>query len=193
MGKATGPIFKVPFRRRRENRTNYTKRLAMIKSDKPRFVARQSNKGMIIHLVQFSEKGDKTLVLAKSGELSAHGWMPQANTPTAYLTGALAAKKALQKGIKHAHLDIGMATASKGRILFAAALGAKDAGLDIIVPDTLLDKKRINGSHISDYASKLYGEDKKKFESTFSMYILKNVDVRNLPKIFEQVKGKILG
>ena len=43
MGKATGPTYTVPFKRRRENLTNYAKRLALLKSMKPRMVVRKSN------------------------------------------------------------------------------------------------------------------------------------------------------
>jgi len=35
--------FKVPFRRRKEGKTNYKKRLNMLKSGTPRLVARRTN------------------------------------------------------------------------------------------------------------------------------------------------------
>jgi len=41
---ATGPRYKVPMRRRREVRTDYHQRLRLLKSGKPRLVARKSNK-----------------------------------------------------------------------------------------------------------------------------------------------------
>jgi len=192
MGKATGPTFRVPYRRRRENRTNYKKRLALIKSGISRFVVRQTNKKILVHFVNFDVKGDKTLVSADSSELESKGWMPQANTPSAYLTGALAAKKAISAGVKKAHLDIGMATATKGRILFAAAIGAKDAGLEIDIDKSVVDEARINGTHISEYAKKLESEDKAKYEQYFARYTKRKIDVKNLPAVFEKTREAIL-
>ena len=192
MGKATGPTYNVPYRRRRENRTNYQKRLAMIKPDSNRLVVRQSNKAVLVQLVSFDPAGDKTLISASSRELEQKGWLSQANTPTSYLTGILAAKKAIAKGIKKAHLDIGMATASKGRILFAAAMGAKAAGLDINIDENLVEKERINGSHISEYAKKLESEDKAKYEKLFSRYAKKKVDVKNLAAVFEKTRDALM-
>ncbi|MFH1306453.1 MAG: 50S ribosomal protein L18 [Candidatus Micrarchaeota archaeon] len=192
MAKATGPTYKVAFRRRRENRTNYTKRLGMIKAGTPRLVVRASNKNIVVQIIAFHPKGDRTLAMASSHELEKFGWLPQANTPTAYLTGMLASKRAKSAGTESAHLDIGMASATNGRILFAAALGAKEGGLKLNMPDTLVDVKRISGTHISEYAKKLETENKEKYEKQFSRYAKKNIDVKNLPQIFEETKGKIL-
>jgi len=192
MGKATGPTYNVPYRRRRENRTNYQKRLALIKSDSLRFVVRQSNKAVLAQLISFDIAGDKTQVSANSCELESKGWVSQANTPTAYLVGFLAAKKAIAKGIKGAHLDIGMATASKGRILFAAALGAKEAGLDINIDESLVDKERLNGGHIAAYAKKLESEDKAKYEKLFAKYVKKKVDAKNLPAVFDKTREALM-
>ena len=41
---AKGKRYSVKFRRRREGKTNYKKRLAFVKSDLPRLVVRRSNK-----------------------------------------------------------------------------------------------------------------------------------------------------
>jgi ribosomal protein L18 len=40
MAHATGPVYKVAFRRRRKNLTNYAKRLALVKGSSPRLVVR---------------------------------------------------------------------------------------------------------------------------------------------------------
>jgi large subunit ribosomal protein L18 len=192
MGKATGPIYVVPYRRRRENKTNYKKRLAMIKSDSPRFVVRASNKTILVQLVSFDAKGDTTQVSVNSKEIEPKGWLSQVNTPTAYLSGVLAAKRALSKGIKSANLDIGMATATKGRIVFAAAMGAKAAGLDINVDEKLVDANRLNGTHISDYAKKLESEDKALYAKLFSRYFQKKIDVKNLPAVFDKTREALM-
>lgn len=192
MGAAKGPLYRVPFRRRRENRTNYTKRLAHIKSPVPRLVVRATNRALVAQIIAFDAAGDKVLASAYSGELAAYGWMPQANTPTAYLVGLLAGVRAKKAGHPAFHLDIGMATASRGRILFAGALGAKAAGMETDVDEKLLDAKRLDGSHISEYAKKMKGEEAGRYARHFSRYIGKNIDPTALPALFGTVKGKIL-
>lgn len=191
MAKATGPTYIVSFRRRKKNLTDYKKRLALIKSSTPRLVVRASNKAVLVQLISFSEKGDKTLAQANSSELEKFGWMPQANTPSAYLVGLLAAKRASKAGVKGAHLDIGMSTASKGKIHFAAAIGAREGGLKVDIGEGLIDEKRLDGSHISEYAKKLEAEDSQKYGRLFSRYAKKKIDPKNLPKIFGEAKGRI--
>jgi len=145
-----------------------------------------------VQLVSFDAVGDMTQVSVNSREIEAKGWLSQANTPTAYLSGILAAKKALAKGIKTANLDIGMASASKGRILFAAAIGAKAAGLDINIDEKLVSADRINGSHISAYAKKLESDDKALYEKLFSRYSKKKIDVKNLPAVFDKTREALM-
>ncbi len=189
MGKATSPMYNVPFRRRREGKTRYKKRLAFLKSKLPRFVVRKTNKQIIVQLIDFSPEGDKTLVYVGKKQLSAYGWPVRNNTPTAYLTGLLAAKLALKKGIKKAIFDIGLNTPSKGNLVFAAALGAQEAGLDLGF-SVELDEARVKGEHISNYAKSLSGDDYKK---RFSSYLAEKKKPEELPKLFEDIKSKIKG
>ena len=181
------------FRRRRENRTNYGKRLGLIKGETPRLVARATNTGILVQVVKFDEKGDKTLASAHSRELAAHGWMPQSNTPTAFLVGLLAGSRAKKAGVKGFHLDVGMSTPTKGAILFAAGLGAKASGLQASIDEKLVDAKRIDGSHIAAYAKKMKADDSAKYSRHFSRYESKKIDVTNLPAVFAQVRSKISG
>ncbi len=149
MTKATGPLFNVHFRRRREGRTNYVKRLALLKSGLPRLVIRKSNSGVIVQLVEFSEKGDKTIAQATTNELVKFGAKPNRNVPCAYLAGYLLGRKATAKGIKLFIADFGLHTASKGGILFAVVKGAIDGGLKSQVGEEKLPSQdRINGKHI---------------------------------------------
>ena len=190
MAKATGPNYKVPFKRRRENKTNYYKRFTMLKSGKPRLVIRASNKNVYLQLIEFDKKGDKVIGSVCSKELKKFGWLPKANTPTAYLSGLLITKK-IPKNIE-AILDIGMATPTKGRILFAAAIGAKDGGLKIKIDSEMVPWDRIVGKHIATYAQILQQQNPEKFNKLFSDYIKNNIDIINLDKKFEEIKNKIL-
>ncbi len=191
MPTAKGPLYKVAFRRRRENRTDYRKRFGQIKAEAPRLVVRASNKGVLAQFVSFAQEGDKTLAQARGPELDAMGWLAQANAPTAYLVGYLAGSRAKKGGIKAFHTDIGLSTPSKGRILFAAAYGARDAGLAAELGEELIDAKRMSGEHIAAYAKELKASNPAKFGKLFSRYAAKNIDVTALPALFEKTKARI--
>jgi len=194
MPKATGPLYKVAYRRRRENRTNYEKRLGQIKAATPRLVVRTSNRGIRVQFVDFEQGGDLTRAQAVSGELDEMGWLSQSNTPTAYLVGLMAGMRAKKAKISGFHLDIGIHTPSKGRILFAAAMGAKAAGLEADIPegeDAMVSEDRIKGEHIAEYAKTLKTSDHAKFGKLFSRYAAKNIDVTALPALFEKTKQRV--
>ena len=129
MAKATGATYAVHFRRRRDGITDYATRLALLKSGKPRMVVRKTNRYVCVQFVEFGEKGDKAITSATSKALSKYGFAGKCNSPSAYLTGMLCAKKAQAKGVKEFVRDIGLQTASKGAVVFSALKGAVDAGL----------------------------------------------------------------
>ena len=54
-------IYTVPFRRKREGRTYYKKRLKILGSSKCRLVVRKSLKNLQASIVEYSPKGDKTI------------------------------------------------------------------------------------------------------------------------------------
>lgn len=123
--------YRMPYRRRREGKTNYTKRLALIKSGKPRMVVRKSNKSMLVQFIEYNPVGDKILFSANSTMLAKKfGWPSKRNSWTAYLTGLYAGIGAKKKGVNGFVLDIGMYCPSKGSVVFAALKGAIDAGLE---------------------------------------------------------------
>ena len=162
MTKAKGPSFKLYFRRRREGRTNFAKRLALVKSGKTRMVVRRSNKGILIQFIDFDPKGDKTLLTVTGNHLSkTYKWTSKRNVWTAYLAGLMAGKMARKKGIKGFVLDLGMYVPSKGSVIFAAQKGAADAGLE-----TSWDKEKVPESKLTNVPDKY-------------------------KKLFDEVKGKI--
>ena len=130
MTRARGPKFRMYFRRRREGKTNFAKRLAMIKSGKTRMVVRRTNKDIIVQFVDFSPKGDRTLLTVKGSHLAkAHKWPSKRNVWSAYLLGLMAGRMAQGKGLKEFVFDMGMYVPSKGSVVFAALKGAADSGL----------------------------------------------------------------
>ena len=127
---ATNCIYTVRYKRKREGRTNYKKRLALLKSDKPRLVIRKSNTNIILQMVEYQPDGDKILVSFVSTKLDSYGWkFSKKSTPAAYLSGLAIGKLALAKGIKDVIVDLGLQTLSKVSKLFAAIQGAFYSGL----------------------------------------------------------------
>ena len=100
-------------------------------------------------------------------------------------------KKAKDKGIKNAILDLGLNKSVKGNRFYAALSGALDGGLEIPHnPEILPPKDRITGSHITKYAVKLKN-DENAFKKQFNNYIKNNLDMEKFIEHFNQVKGKI--
>ncbi len=151
---ATGARYFVPFRRRKEGKTDYYRRAKLVISDRPRMVVRKTNRHIIIQLVTAELDGDRTLVTANSAELAEYGFRGSAsNIPAAYLTGMLFAVKAMNADQTCAVLDIGLHRASKGARVFAALKGAVTAGLDVPHrPEIFPDDDRTRGAHIAAYA-----------------------------------------
>ena len=164
---ATGPRYKVAFRRRREGRTDYYIRRRLLTARELRAVVRRSSKNVSIQFEEFGMDGDKVVASATSRELAKYGWEKScSNIPAAYLTGYLAGKKALKAGIEYAVLDIGMQNPKHGGVLFATVSGMIDAGLEVpCSEDVLPDEDRLNGAHIDDSIAAAVAAVKDKMEA----------------------------
>jgi large subunit ribosomal protein L18 len=180
---ATGPRYTVPMRRRREVRTDYGQRLRLLKSGKPRLVARVSNRHVRAQLVTPGPAGDETHAAAESADLREYGWeAPTGNLPSAYLTGLLAGQRALAAGVTEAVLDIGLNTATPGNKTFAVQEGAVDAGVEIPHNEAVLaDWPRTRGEHIAAYAAE---RDEPLYAGDF--------DATDLPDHFDEVRTRIM-
>ncbi|MBI4095446.1 MAG: 50S ribosomal protein L18 [DPANN group archaeon] len=151
---ATGPRYVVKFGRRREGKTDYPKRVRLLKSKQLRLVLRRSNKYISGQIVEFNIKGDKILAAAHSSELKEFGWKHGfSNTPAAYLTGLLLGKKIpASAGQKPVILDIGIYKMTKSNKLLAGLKGAADSGLKIKYGTKLIPSEdRIRGKHIAQH------------------------------------------
>jgi large subunit ribosomal protein L18 len=166
--KTQGPHYRVPFRRRREGRTDYRHRAGMLRAGVPRAVVRKTLNQTLVQLVTADPKGDRILASARSFDLREFGWSVGAgNVPAAYLTGFLAGKRAKAGGVSRAVLDIGRHKPTKGGRLFAALQGLVDAGLEIPRGEEILPPaERIRGDHIGDGLGKLFDDVKKKLEAS---------------------------
>ncbi|HLF07231.1 MAG TPA: 50S ribosomal protein L18 [Thermoplasmata archaeon] len=145
-----GPRKRVPFRRRREGRTDFRFRKRLILSEKPRACVRLSLEGVSVQFIDFEFVGDRTLAAATSGDIRKLGWTASGDsTPAAYLVGFLAGKRAVKAGVGEAVLDIGRRTPTKGARVFAALKGIVDAGVKVPHDKAILPAAdRINGKHL---------------------------------------------
>jgi len=192
---ARGPAYTVPYRRRREGKTDYRLRKKLIISKIPRLVVRKTNKHIITQLVEATVIGDIVITSAHSQELrKKYGWLGDLNNlPAAYLTGLLCGLRAADKGVKKAILDIGLHTSSRGAAVFAAMKGFVDAGVEVPHNESILpDESRIRGEHIAKYAEILSSEKPEEYSKRFSEYLSRKLPPENLPEHFEEIKKKIL-
>jgi large subunit ribosomal protein L18 len=155
---AKGPRYRRDFRRRIEGKTNYHKRLKLLKSRNLRIVIRASNNHIRVQIIDSKLGGDKILISAFSNELtSKYGWTANTgNLPASYLTGYLAGLRAKSKKIEKGIFDLGIFY-HKNRIL-AACKGVIDAGIIISYSEDFFPKileQRIKGTHIENYAKSL--------------------------------------
>lgn len=181
----TKNIITIPLRRKREGKTNYKKRLALLKSRELRLVVRRSNKHMTVQLVKYSDNGDNVVESAHTRNLAKYGWdINTSNIPAAYLVGLLLGVKA--KG-KKAILDLGLQTPISGSKIFAVLKGAADGGLKIdFSEDVVPTKERINGEHISKFA------EATKDDRLFSAYLKSKKDPKKIMTYLSETKQKIL-
>ena len=164
---ATGPRYKVAFRRRRETRTNYYIRKKLLTSRETRVVVRRSNKNITVQFADFAMEGDKIIVSASTKELVKKGWeYSTSSIPAAYLVGYLAGKKAVAADIEYAVLDLGMQNPQHGGVLFAVVKGMLDAGLEVPASeDVLPDEERLAGKHIEGFPEGAVEAMKQKLEA----------------------------
>jgi len=145
-----GPNDRVPFRRRREGRTDYRRRLKLLKSGRPRAVVRFSRGRVLVALTAFDPLGDRVVAAAESRELRSIEYTGSlVSTPASYLTGYLAGLRAKSAGADEAVLDAGLRRPTKGGRLLGALKGLLDAGIEIPHGEGAFPSNdRLNGSHL---------------------------------------------
>ena len=189
-----GPRYRVPFRRRRQGKTDYQARRAFVLSKLPRLVARNTLKNIIAQVVSAKAAGDEVIAHANSLELAkTYGWKGNCgNLPAAYLTGILCGYRAIAGGVKEAVFDVGLQSPSKGAKISAVLKGVLDAGLAIPHNEEILpDETRIKGKHIVDYAKQLTSNPEI-YERRFSKYLSRDFKPEQLMEHFSSTKERIV-
>ncbi|HHQ44592.1 MAG TPA: 50S ribosomal protein L18 [Candidatus Altiarchaeales archaeon] len=143
---ASGSSYVLQYRRKRTGKTNYKRRLNLLKSGRNRLVVRPTGKHIRVQLVEYGSDGDKILSQAHSSMLKKHGYNGStSNTPAAYLTGLLCA---VHSGGGDASLDLGLKDSVTGSKIYAAVKGAVDGGLNVACHQEMFPKEeRIKGGH----------------------------------------------
>jgi large subunit ribosomal protein L18 len=184
----------APYRRRKEGKTDYAARRALVRSGRPRVVVRNSLNNVIAQIVIAKPEGDRLVISAHSRELARkYGWKAsRGNLPTAYLTGLLCGLKARSQGLKEVIPDIGLNSPSKGSRVFAVLKGLLDAGVHVPVDEKKLpDEKRLSGEHIVQYA-RSFSSNAEEYQAKFSKYIEHGLRPEDLTEKFAEAKKEIL-
>ena len=190
---AKGSSYRVHLRRRREGKTDYQARKALVTSRKPRLVTRASIKNVEVQIIIAKPHGDEVLASANSRELiKSYGWRaPTGNIPASYLTGLLCGVKAKAVGINQAILDIGLVSPTKGSKIFAVLSGVVDAGVEVPHSEEKIVKERMKGEHIAKYAKNL-GAGSDEYNAKFSQYTAQGVAPEKIVEHFTKVKADII-
>ncbi|UCG95553.1 MAG: 50S ribosomal protein L18 [archaeon] len=156
--------YKLPHRRRRNKKTDYKLRLALLKKGKNRLAIRKSNNYVTGQIIKYEKDGDKTMVSVSSRALKKMGWKRSCNSiPAAYLTGMLLGRKCEENKIGEATLDLGLQTSTRGNRLYAFLKGALDSGLKVShSKDILPGEDRLYGKHIDESMTKEFESMKNK-------------------------------
>ena len=186
----------IAYRRKREQKTNYGKRIRLLFSGKPRLVVRFTNQRVIAQVISFETTGDKVMTGVDSSMLRKHDWKYSLrNLPAAYLTGLLLAKKATAGGASEVLLDVGFKTPLHKGVIYAFLKGCLDGGLNVPHGDESIypSEDRLQGKHIADYAVNLKKSDEAKYKALFAEYLKNGAQPENMVTAFEVTKKKILG
>jgi large subunit ribosomal protein L18 len=190
---AKNSTYRVKLRRRREGKTDYHARKAMVISGKPRLVPRFSARNVSIQIINSKVTGDEVVAASHSNELKKkYGWKaPTGNIPAAYLTGFICGLRARNKKVEDAILDIGLINPSKGSKIFAALRGVIDSGIKIPHDENKIIDGRLDGKHIAAYGAMLEANSEE-FSAKFSKYIEQKISPIGLPEHFSKIKSKII-
>lgn len=179
-------------KRIRDDKTNYRKRAALLIGRRSFVTVKVSDQNVAAQVLKPAPAGDIVIASAHSRELAKQGWRGALNNlPACYLTGMLAAKKALGKGVNSAVLYIGKDHFTSR--VAACMKGIVDGGINMPVSEeSLPEQERISGQHIADYAGTLK-ENKEEYNSRFSAILKNGLSPEDYPSHFEEIKSKISG
>jgi len=184
-------------RRRKENKTDYNKRLKLLKGEKPRIIFRKTNRFIITEYVISKEAQDKVVVGLDSRKLMEYGWPKETegslkSITASYLTGYLIGKIIIKQKLETPILDVGMNRAIHKNRIYAFIKGLIDAGIKMNCKKEFFpEESRINGEHLKNKVP--FSEIKSKIDNGVLLKEFTNVPsrfVKNSPKEPTMVEKK---
>ncbi len=157
-------------RRRKEHKTDYLKRIKLLKSGSPRVVFKKTNKYIIAQYVKSKEAQDEIKMGITSKILLKYGWPKEfggslKSIPASYLTGLLIGEKILEKKLEKPVVDFGMIRVLHKNKAFAFLKGLKDSGIGVECEEKFFpNEDRIKGKHLKKDFSKIFEGIKSKIE-----------------------------
>ena len=148
-------------RRRKKNLTDYKKRIAFLKGNRPRIVFRKTNRYLIAQYVTSDETKDVVEIGINSKSLINYGWPKEfqnslKSIPAAYLLGFLIGKRIMREKRETPIADFGMIRVLHKSKPFAFLKGLIDSGLSIKQKkDAFPSEERIAGKNLKkDFSGK---------------------------------------
>lgn len=147
---------KTQKRRRKEGKTDYLKRLKLLKSGKPRVVFRRTNRYILAQYVVSNEAKDKVVFGTTSKELLTYGFPEKSagslkSISASYLTGLLTGKKIISKKLEIPILDAGMIRVIHKTKIYGFIKGLIDAGIKINCDEeNFPEEERIKGNQLKN-------------------------------------------
>lgn len=145
---------KTQRRRRKEHKTDYHRRVELLKSERARLVVRKTNKYLLVQYVLSKEAQDTIVFGLSSKVLLTHGWPKEAagsltSLPSAYLLGLLVGKTIKNKKLATPIMDFGLRRVLGGTALQAVIKGVVDS--DVAIPSqkkAFPPEERLKGTHL---------------------------------------------
>lgn len=143
-------------RRRREYKTDYAKRIKLLKGGSPRIVFRKTNKYVIGQYIVSKESQDKTSFGFSSKKLIDFGWPKELKNslksiPASYLLGFLIGNKIKKEKLKTPIIDFGMSRMVHKTRVYAFLKGLSDAGIGSPnKKDIFPDEEKIKGKFLKE-------------------------------------------
>jgi large subunit ribosomal protein L18 len=161
---------RIQKRRRRENKTDYGRRLKLLKSKKPRVVFRKTNKYVTSQYVLGEEAKDKVILGINSKKLLTLGWPKELegslkSIPASYLTGYLMGKTIQKEKLEAPIVDLGMQRTIYKTKVYAFIKGLIDSGIEIACKkEAFPEEERLMGKNLIEDSTKFVEEVKSKIE-----------------------------
>ncbi|HOI18696.1 MAG TPA: 50S ribosomal protein L18 [Candidatus Woesearchaeota archaeon] len=181
----------IPFRRKREGKTSYDRRIKLLKSGQIRLLISYGSRNIRAQAIKFNLKGDEVLADANAKSLNAFGWsFTSSNLPTSYLFGYYFGKLLLEKNLPEVIFDTGMITPKKGGKYYAFAKGVVDSSVSMEVdPAVFPTEDRISGKHITNHVKQL--KQKGLYDKRYSYHLKEKIDTEKITELFNNVLEKI--